>query len=161
MIKKGFSEGVFVVPGVSNVVTVQVIRAPREYWSGIIKAPAYVLGMNIDSFNHLVIDYVMPLLLLVFIVWEVITRFRKGNGGSTLAIPTGESQYLYSKKMEKIGLIKEWGKEGKKMNKSMLNFLIKGLGIGILLALITFLLGDSPAIAVFLLVIYIEFKFRK
>ena len=165
IIKKGYSGGAVVVPGVSNVVSVQVIRAPREYWFGVIKAPAYVLGMNIDSLNHLVIDYTLPVLLLVFIVWEVIIHSRKGRISSS--IPTGGSGYSYLKKMEGMGLVKKRGKEGKNMeksafmNKGMLMVLVRGLAIGILLAFFAFILGDSPAIAILLLVIYIELKFRK
>jgi len=151
-IKEGVSGGSVVVPGVSNIVSVQIIRAPREYWFGIIKAPAYVLGMNIDSLNHLVIDYAMPLLLLIFVVWEVIIHFRGVNVGSGLP---------YFKKIEMMGVIEKRKMEGKNMDKNLLRFLTKGLGMGILFAFVTFLLGDSPAIAVLLLVIYMEFKLRK
>lgn len=153
-IKEGTSVGSILVPGISNVVTVQITRAPREYLFGIIKAPAYVLGMNIDSLNHLVIDYVMPLLLLIFIVWEVILYFRKEGRGSGLI------------DLEKLGMtrvVKKIEKEEKSVfaNKNVLMVLTKSLGIGILLAFLTFLFGDSPAIAVLLLVIYMEIKFRK
>jgi hypothetical protein len=147
-ITEGISGGPFVVPGISNVVNVQVIRAPREYWLGIIKAPAYVLGMNIDSFNHLVIDYTMPSLLLIFIVWEVI--FMKYHRSSSLAD---------FEKIEMMRLVKRIEKEGKNMDQNMLKFLTKSLGIGILLAFLTLIVfGDSPAGALLLLVIYIELR---
>lgn len=148
-IKEGISGGSIVVPGISNVVSVQVTRAPRKYWFGIIKAPAYVLGMNIDSLNHLVIDYAMPSLLLIFIIWEVI-HFRKGGKG-----------LVDLEKLEMMRLVKGIEKEEEYMDKNMLKFLTKGLGIGILFAFFTFLLGDSPALAVLLLVIYMEIKFRQ
>jgi len=149
-IKEGFSQGSFVVPGISNVVTVQITRAPRQYWFGIIKAPAYVFGANIDWLNHLVIDYALPSLLLIFIIWEVIIHF-KGGKGSTLAD---------LERLKIIALVKKRKKEGGNMNKDMLKFLTKSLGIGILLAFIAFILGDSPSIAVLLLVIYMEIKLR-
>ena len=158
-ITEGVSGSSVVVPGISNLVTVEIIRAPRKYWFGIIKAPAYVLGMNIDSFNKLVIDYAMPLLLVVFIIWEVIIDLRKGDGGLALMNP--------SKGLTLVDLKNEKGKGWKNMdksifsNKSMLRVLARGLGIGILLAFFTFLFGDSPAIAVLLLVIYMEFISRK
>ncbi|MHA1852613.1 MAG: hypothetical protein ACTSUF_03790 [Candidatus Heimdallarchaeaceae archaeon] len=166
MVKEGISRGSVVVPGMSNLVTVQIIRAPREYWLGIIKAPAYVFGMNIDFLNRLVIDYAMPLLLLIFIIWEFIVRFRKGGTNSSLAFPmaSGGSQFLYLKKLEKMGLAKKEGKNMNKsvfMSKSLLKVLTRGLGIGILLAFFAFILGDSPTIAVLLLVIYMEIRFRK
>jgi len=151
-IKEGVSGGPVVVPGVSNIVSVQIIRAPREYWLGIIKAPAYVLGMNIDSLNHLVIDYAMPLLLLIFIIWEVIIHFRKEGMGSA---------FVDLKELKRVEFAKSIEMEGKNMNKNILMFLTKSLGIGVLLAFITFLLGDSPALAVLLLVIYMEIRFRK
>jgi len=148
-IKEGASAGSILVPGISNVVTVQITRAPREYWLGIIKAPAYVLGMNIDSLNHLIIDYAMPLLLLIFIIWEVIL-YKKGGRG-----------FVDFEKLEMTRVVKRIEKEEGYMDKSVLKFLTKVLGIGILFAFFTFLLGDSPAIAVLLLVIYMEIKFRK
>ncbi len=153
-VKEGFSGGPFVVPGISNTVSVQIIRAPREYWFGIIKAPAYVLGMNIDSLNHLVIDYAMPLLLLVFIVWGVITHFKGGSRGSVLA---GFEEF---KGMRFVETIEEGENMNKNvfMNKKVLKVLAKGLGIGILLAFFAFLLGDSPTIAVLLLVLYMEIR---
>ena len=150
--KRGVSGGPVVVPGVSNVVSVQIIRAPRNYWFGIIKVPAYVLGMNIDSLNHLVIDYAMPLLLLIFIIWEVVMRSKQESIGSVF--PNLEI-------VEMMGNVKRIEKEEEYMDKNMLMFLTKGLGIGILFAFLTFLLGDSPAIAVLLIVIYIELKFGK
>jgi hypothetical protein len=151
-ISQGVSGGSIVAPGISNVVTVQVIRAPKEYWFGIIKAPAYVLGMNIDSLNHLVIDYTMPLLLVIFIIWEFVLHPRKGSK----IVYSIDSRKL--KELKEVKFVKKIGGEGKNMYKNILKFLGRSLGIGILLAFICFLFGDSPAIALGLLVIYMEIR---
>jgi hypothetical protein len=153
-ITQGISGNSIVAPGISNMVTVQVIRAPKKYWLGLITAPAYVLGMNIDSFNHLVIDYTMPLLLVIFIIWEFIIGSRKGKE----IVYSIDSKEL--KEVKGINLVKKIG-GGKNMKKNMLKFLAKSFGIGIVLAFICFLFGDSPAIALGLLVIYLEIKSKE
>ena len=76
-ITKGVSNNFVVAPGISNVISVQIIRAPRPYIFGLIHLPAYVLGTNIDWLNRLIIDHIMFPLLILFIVWDSVNRIKK------------------------------------------------------------------------------------
>jgi hypothetical protein len=178
-ITKGASGGSVVAPGISNVVNVQIIRAPRPYIFGLIHLPAYVLGINIDWLNQLIIDYIMFPLLIIFIIWEVIMYFVSGKvrivdeKGRTIGIVNLNQL----EEMKKMGMIKEEQEiietrpefqkplvnNSKKSGGGKLNLksLLKSLGFGFLLAIPVWIFFDSAGVAVMILIAYIEYKLKK
>lgn len=80
-------------PSIGHGFTAEIIRAPRPYFFGLVRLPAYVLGMNIDSVNHLVLEWIMSISLVALIGLELWQRRKTKTKSESIMIvdeDTGE-----------------------------------------------------------------------
>ncbi|MHA1971481.1 MAG: hypothetical protein ACTSW1_00730 [Candidatus Hodarchaeales archaeon] len=170
--KGGITGGYAVTPGVSHLVRVKVTRANGQYWVipftkfGLIRVPRYILNnVFIDSINRIFFNSMFAT-LISFIIWEVILYFRSNemiisitdNDGNVIAkISKKELNKLTLKDLERFDKKRDVNKKKEVKNMDWKKVL-KRLGIGLGLMFLCLLFGNSPAIAVLILVLYHEFK---
>jgi hypothetical protein len=120
--------------GVGQAVSIQIIRATKPYLFGLIHLPNYAQGIgNLETVHTIFFSFLIFLTVILIIIFIIIER--------------------RTAKMEKFGI----KKEGPKRNIWLR--IGKSLGIGILFALIAYILsGDPSSLVIGLLIAYLEFR---
>lgn len=120
--------------GVGQAISVQITRATKPYLFGLVKLPNYADGIgNLETLHTVFFSLMGVLTVILIIIFIIIDRRSAKMDRMTIKqTPTKRNIWL------RIG---------------------KALGIGILFALIAFILsGDPSSLVIGLLIAYLEFR---